>query len=165
MGRETAVVIGHRLKQDQGLAGGVGGDGDADEVGFPQLLGGNGAGRAGGSRSGSGNSGAGSAAGDTGADGADGTATKKSSQDGRAHQKKLKFSFKEQREWDTIEDEIAKLEADLEALDGQIAESATNYGKLNQLMTEKAEKEALLEEKMDRWMYLQELAEKIAAQS
>ena len=119
----------------------------------PELLGGNGAGRAGGSRSGSGNSGAGSAAGDTGVDGADGTATKKSSQDGRAHQKKLKFSFKEQREWDTIEDEIAKLEADLEALDGQIAESATNYGKLNQLMTEKAEKEALLEEKMDRWMY------------
>ncbi len=127
----------------------------------PELLGGNGAGRAGGSRSESGNSGAG----DTGADGADGTAAKKSSQDGRAHQKKLKFSFKEQREWDTIEDEIAKLEADLEALDGQIAESATNYGKLNQLMTEKAEKEALLEEKMDRWMYLQELAEKIAAQS
>ena len=123
----------------------------------PELLGGNGAGRAGGSRSGSGNSGAG----DTGADGADGTAAKKSSQDGRTHQKKLKFSFKEQREWDTIEDEIAKLEADLEALDGQIAESATNYGKLNQLMTEKAEKEALLEEKMDRWVYLNDLAEQM----
>ncbi len=92
-------------------------------------------------------------------------AGKKSSQDGRAHQKKLKFSYKEQREWDTIEDEIASLEAEIEALDGQIAESATNYGKLNQLMAEKAEKEALLEEKMDRWMYLQELAEKIAAQS
>ena len=92
-------------------------------------------------------------------------AGKKSSQDGRAHQKKLKFSYKEQREWDTIEDEIAGLEAEIEALDGQIAESATNYGKLNQLMTEKAEKEALLEEKMDRWMYLQELAVKIAAQS
>ena len=92
-------------------------------------------------------------------------AGKKSSQDGRAHQKKLKFSYKEQREWDTIEDEIAGLEAEIEALDGQIAESATNYGKLNQLMTEKAEKEALLEEKMDHWMYLQELAEKIAAQS
>lgn len=92
-------------------------------------------------------------------------AGKKSSQDGRAHQKKLKFSYKEQREWDTIEDEIAGLEAEIEALDGQIAESATNYGKLNQLMAEKAEKEALLEEKMDRWMYLQELAEKIAAQS
>ena len=76
-----------------------------------------------------------------------------------------KKPVKEQREWDTIEDEIAGLEADLETLDGQIAESATNYGRLNQLMTEKAEKEALLEEKMDRWMYLQELAEKIAAQS
>ena len=37
--------------------------------------------------------------------------------------------------------------------DGQIAESATNHGRLNQPMTEKAEKEALLEEKMDRWMY------------
>ena len=140
----------------------------------PELSGGNGAGRgsAGGNRSGAGNSSAGNAggsaqgaAGETGVDEASGTAAKKSSQDGRAHQKKLKFSFKEQREWDTIEDEIAKLEAALEALDGQIAESATNYGKLNQLMTEKAEKEALLEEKMDRWMYLQELAEKIAAQS
>lgn len=140
----------------------------------PELSGGNGAGRgsAGGNRSGAGNSSAGNAggsaqgaAGETGVDEASGTAAKKSSQDGRAHQKKLKFSFKEQREWDTIEDESAGLEADLEALDGQIAESATNYGRLNQLMTEKAEKEALLEEKMDRWMYLQELAEKIAAQS
>ncbi len=140
----------------------------------PELSGGNGVGRgsAGGNRSGAGNSSAGNAggsaqgaAGETGVDEASGTAAKKSSQDGRAHQKKLKFSFKEQREWDTIEDEIAGLEADLEALDGQIAESATNYGRLNQLMTEKAEKEALLEEKMDRWMYLQELAEKIAAQS
>ena len=140
----------------------------------PELSGGNGAGRgsAGGNRSGAGNSSAGNAggsaqgaAGETGVDEASGAAAKKSSQDGRAHQKKLKFSFKEQREWDTIEDEIAGLEADLEALDGQIAESATNYGRLNQLMTEKAEKEALLEEKMDRWMYLQELAEKIAAQS
>ena len=140
----------------------------------PELSGGNGAGRggAGGNRSGAGNSSAGNAggsaqgaAGNAGTDGADGSSAKKSSQDGRAHQKKLKFSFKEQREWDTIEDEIAGLEADLEALDGQIAESATNYGRLNQLMTEKAEKEALLEKKMDRWMYLQELAEKIAAQS
>ena len=140
----------------------------------PELSGGNGAGRgsAGGNRSGAGNSSAGNAggsaqgaAGETGVDEASGTAAKKSSQDSRAHQKKLKFSFKEQREWDTIEDEIAGLEADLEALDGQIAESATNYGRLNQLMTEKAEKEVLLEENMDRWMYLQELAEKIAAQS
>lgn len=91
--------------------------------------------------------------------------TKKSSQEGRNHQKKLKFSYKEQREWDTIEDEIGDLEEKITELDGQIAESATNYGKLNQLMAEKAEKEALLEEKMDRWMYLQELAERIAEQN
>lgn len=146
----------------------------------PELLGGS-AGRgkngAAGDRYGRGAAGSVGAAGGNGAAGsldqnavdADGlnaaSAGKKSSQDGRAHQKKLKFSYKEQREWDTIEDEIAGLEAEIEALDGQIAESATNYGKLNQLMAEKAEKEALLEEKMDRWMYLQELAEKIAAQS
>ncbi len=85
--------------------------------------------------------------------------------DWRVHQKKLKFSYKEQREWDTIEADIAALENDIADLDGQIAESATNYGKLNQLMAEKAEKETLLEEKMERWMYLNELAEQIAAQN
>ena len=42
--------------------------------------------------------------------------------------------------------------------------AATDYGRLNQLMKDKAEKEALLEEKMERWMYLNELAERIAAQ-
>ena len=57
------------------------------------------------------------------------------------------------------------LEDAVAGLDDQIAESATNYGKLNQLMAEKAEKEAQLEEKMERWMYLNELAEQIAAQS
>ena len=125
----------------------------------PELSGGTVGGKGAAGRDSTGNAGA------ADGDSESGGAAKKSSQEGRAHQKKLKFSFKEQREWDTIEDEIAGLEADLETLDGQIAESATNYGRLNQLMTEKAEKEALLEEKMDRWMYLQELAEKIAAQS
>ena len=86
-------------------------------------------------------------------------------QDWRVHQKKLKFSYKEQREWDTIEADIAALEDAVAGLDVQIAESATNYGKLNQLMAEKTEKEAQLEEKMERWMYLNELAEQIAAQS
>ena len=122
----------------------------------PELSGGTAGGKGAAGRDSTGNAGA------ADGDSESGGAAKKSSQEGRAHQKKLKFSFKEQREWDTIEDEIAGLEADLETLDGQIAESATNYGRLNQLMTEK---EALLEEKMDRWMYLQELAEKIAAQS
>ena len=95
----------------------------------------------------------------------DAGAGKKASQDGRAHQKKLKFSYKEQKEWDTIEDDIAALEDAIAALDEEIAASATNYGKLNQLMAEKEEKEQQLEEKMDRWMYLNELAEKIAGQT
>lgn len=94
-----------------------------------------------------------------------GTSEKKSSQDGRAHQKKLRFSYKEQKEWDSIEDEIALLEEKIAILEDDIAASATNYGKLNQLMTEKAEAESVLEEKMERWMYLNELAEQIAAQS
>ena len=45
MGRQGPVVIGHGLEQHQGLTGGAGGDGDPDEVGLPQLLGGNGAGK------------------------------------------------------------------------------------------------------------------------
>lgn len=110
-----------------------------------------------------GNGGAGSASGADGA-GMESGASVKSSQDGRAHQKKLKFSYKEQKEWETIEDDIAGLEEAIEVLDAQIAVSATDYGKLNQLMTEKAEKEAQLEEKMDRWVYLNDLAEQIEAQ-
>ena len=110
-----------------------------------------------------GNGGAGASSG-TGAEGAESGASAKSSQDGRAHQKKLKFSYKEQKEWETIEEDIAGLEEAIESLDAQIAVSATDYGKLNQLMTEKAEKEAQLEEKMERWVYLNDLAEQIEAQ-
>lgn len=128
----------------------------------PELAGGTGKGGKGAGTAVVGSAGTGSggaASGETGVDGG-----KAASQNGRVHQKKLKFSFKEQREWDTIEDDIAALEDAIASLDQQIAESATVYGKLNQLMEEKAEKERQLEEKMDRWMYLNELAEKIAAQ-
>lgn len=90
--------------------------------------------------------------------------SEKSSQNGRTHQKKLRFSYKEQKEWETIEDDIASLEARLTQLDEEIAASATIYGKLNELMKEKEIKEQELEEKMERWEYLSELAEKIAAQ-
>ena len=79
-------------------------------------------------------------------------------------ERKLKFSFKEQREWDTIEDEIAGLEERLGELEKEMEQSASDYGKLNQLMKEKEEKELLLEEKMERWMYLNELAEQIEKQ-
>ncbi len=78
---------------------------------------------------------------------------------------KLKFSYKEQREFDTIDDDIAALEAKIEKLDTEIMANATNSGRLNELTQEKTEAEAQLEEKMDRWVYLNDLAEQIEAQN
>ncbi len=77
---------------------------------------------------------------------------------------KLKFSYKEQREFETIDGDIQELEAEIERLDGEIAANATNSFRLSQLMEEKEHKETQLEEKMERWVYLQELAEKIEGQ-
>ena len=79
-------------------------------------------------------------------------------------EKKLRFSFKEQREWDTIEDTIAAVEEKIADLDAQIEKSASNYTKLNELMEEKRIQEQLLEEKMERWMILNDLAEQIEKQ-
>ena len=79
-------------------------------------------------------------------------------------EKKLKFTYKEQKEFETIEDDIAALEEKITALDKDIEASAHDFIKLNQLMAEKESLEAVLEEKMERWMYLEELAAKIAAQ-
>lgn len=75
--------------------------------------------------------------------------------------KKMKFTFNEQREYDTIDDVIAKLEATIEKLDQDMVKNATNSMKLSELIEEKAKKEAELEEKMERWVYLNDLAEKI----
>ena len=97
-------------------------------------------------------------------DGTEGAASPSSAASWKNRQPKLKFSYKEQREWDTIEDEIAALESRLEELESQIAAAATDYGRLRTLMAEKEETEQALEEKMDRWVYLNELAERIAAQ-
>ena len=79
-------------------------------------------------------------------------------------QAKLKFSFKEQREYETIDQEIADLEERIGKLEEEILANATNSAKLNGLMAEKEEAEAALEAKMDRWVYLTELAEKIEAE-
>ena len=79
-------------------------------------------------------------------------------------QAKLKFSFKEQREYETIDQEIADLEERMGKLEEEILANATNSAKLNGLMAEKEEAEAALEAKMDRWVYLTELAEKIEAE-
>lgn len=88
---------------------------------------------------------------------ADSTATWK-------QKKKLKFSYKEQKEYETIEDDIAALELKLEDLDNEMAENATNAAKLRELVEKKENAEKMLEEKMDRWEYLEELAAKIAGQ-
>ena len=76
---------------------------------------------------------------------------------------KLKFSFKEQREYETIDNDIAALEDKIAALDHEIMANATNSGKLNELTQQKEQAEKDLEEKMDRWVYLNDLAEQIEA--
>ena len=76
---------------------------------------------------------------------------------------KLKFSFKEQREYETIDNDIAALEDKITALDHEIMANATNSGKLNELTQQKEQAEKDLEEKMDRWVYLNDLAEQIEA--
>ena len=78
---------------------------------------------------------------------------------------KLKFSYKEQREYETIDDDIAALESKIEKLDADIMANATNSGKLNELTQEKEIAEVQLEEKMNRWVYLNDLAEQIEAQN
>ena len=80
-------------------------------------------------------------------------------------EKKRKLSFKEQREWETIEADIADLERSIGDLEREIGKSATNYTRLNELMEEKSAREAQLEEKMERWVYLNDLAERIAEQN
>lgn len=82
----------------------------------------------------------------------------------RPRERKLKFTFKEQREFETID-------AELEALEGQIAECraaqercASDYVELQELQARQAELEAALEAKTERWMYLNELKERIDAQ-
>lgn len=98
---------------------------------------------------------------------------KKSSQEKKSSAKdwkqnrttKLKFSFKEQKEYETIDDTIASLEEKLESLDQKMMENATNSLKLSELMTEKEKTEEELDEKMERWVYLNDLAERIETQS
>lgn len=82
----------------------------------------------------------------------------------RTHQKKLRFSYKEEREYETIDAEIASLEEKLEELERQVGLAASDFVKLNRLVEEQEQTKASLEEKMERWVYLTELAEQIEAQ-
>ena len=78
---------------------------------------------------------------------------------------KLKFSFKEQREYDGIDSDIADLEKQISLIDSEIKEEASNYILLTELTGKRESLEAELNTKMDRWVYLNELADKIAEQN
>lgn len=95
---------------------------------------------------------------------ASGNKTLTSKEYNKSRSERLKFTYKEQKEYETIDDDIAALESAIERIDSEMAKCATDYGKLNDLSREKAEKEKQLDEKMDRWVYLNDLAERIANQ-
>lgn len=123
-------------------------------------------GSAGGAGIGAGKAGAAAGASNAGGAGPEGDAGEKA--DSRAtwknREQKVKFSYKEQKEYETIDADIAALEDKIAALEEEIAASATNYGKLQELSAAKEAAEEELEEKMDRWVYLNELAEQIESQ-
>ena len=83
---------------------------------------------------------------------------------GRSHQEKLKFSFKEQREYQEIDGVIAGLEEKIAQTEALIAQNASDYAALQELTAEKEELETQLAAKMERWVYLNDLAERIEAQ-
>lgn len=80
---------------------------------------------------------------------------------GKNNEKKLKFSYKEQLEFDSIEDEIGKIEEKLEKLEEAMGENASDYSKLQEIIEEKEKTEKELEFKYERWEYLNQLAEEI----
>lgn len=83
----------------------------------------------------------------------------------RVKSDKLKFSFKEQREFDEIDSTIADLEEQISAVSNEMKESESNYVLLTELTAKKEKLETELNTKMDRWVYLNELADKIAEQN
>lgn len=83
----------------------------------------------------------------------------------RTRERKLKFTFKEQREFETIDGEIEALEGQLAECQAAQGRCGSDYVKLQELQERQAELEAVLEERMERWVYLNELKEKIDAQT
>ena len=94
--------------------------------------------------------------------GAEGATDKKSTWD--PGKRKLKFSYKEQKEYETIEQDIADMEQQIADLEASIPNYASDFVKLQEINQKTEELKSVLEEKMDRWMYLEELAAKIAEQ-
>lgn len=83
----------------------------------------------------------------------------------RPSTKRLKFSFNEQREYEGIHKEIERVEGELAMVGQRIGQAASDYALLQQLLAQQAELERELEHKMERWVYLSDLAERIEAQS
>lgn len=83
----------------------------------------------------------------------------------RPRERKLKFTFKEQREFETIDADLAELEAQITACQTEQENCGSDYVKLQELQARQAELEAALEEKTERWVYLNELKEQIDAQN
>jgi ATP-binding cassette subfamily F protein uup len=79
----------------------------------------------------------------------------------RDRERTVKFTFKEQKEYEEIDASIALLEEKVKELSGKLIEAASDYVLLQKLMEEKADMELQLEEKLERWVYLNEIAEKI----
>lgn len=79
--------------------------------------------------------------------------------------RKLRFTFKEQKEYETIDDDIAALEEKIASLEQEMLQAAADYGHLNRILRDKEEAESQLEMKMERWVYLNDLKEKIDGQS
>ena len=75
-----------------------------------------------------------------------------------------RISYKEQREYETIDTDIAALEEQIALTEKAIADAGSDYARLESLLTEKSSLEQALSQKMDRWVYLNDLAERIAAQ-
>lgn len=79
----------------------------------------------------------------------------------KSRENKPKFTFKEQKEFETIDSDILKLEERIASIETEMAKNSSNYGKLNELMKEKEEAQIILDEKYERWEYLNEIAEAI----
>lgn len=86
---------------------------------------------------------------------------RKSNDDKKSKGEKLKFSFKEQKEYESIDSDIETLESVISEIEDNMNKYATDMYKLQELQTELEEKSKELEHKMDRWIYLNELSEKI----
>ena len=95
-----------------------------------------------------------------GSDSEKSSATGKNWKEGQA--KKIKFTYQEQKDYDTIENDIAALEAKIEELESEYLKNSKDFVKLNEIAKKKEETESLLNEKMDRWMFLEEKAVRIA---